>query len=306
MLPFSALPDRPRLLLVDDQPANIHILHQIFQADHDLFMATSGTQALALCERIQPDLILLDVVMPGMDGLAVCQQLKNSAKTADIPIIFVTAQTRAEDETRALEVGGVDFITKPVNPAVVRARVKTHLTLKAQGDLLRELVFVDGLTGVANRRRFDEALDAEYRRCLRNRRSLALLMIDLDHFKRYNDCYGHQSGDACLRAVAQVLKGSFNRSHDVLARYGGEEFVALMPECDLSAGLAKAEHLRSAVQALTIVHSDSPTANVITLSIGVAAMIPDEVDGATELLALSDKALYAAKTSGRNRVTAAE
>ena len=194
---LSTLPARPRLLVVDDQPINIQTLYQVFHADHEVFVATSGEQALAFCRgNPLPDLILLDVVMPGLDGLAVCQQLKADPVLANIPVIFVTACMDPADETRALEAGGVDFITKPVNPMVVRARVKTHLTLKAQEDFLRSLVFVDGLTGVANRRRFDEALLSEWRQCRRAGTPLALLMIDIDHFKRYNDHYGHPTGDA--------------------------------------------------------------------------------------------------------------
>ncbi len=296
------LPERPRLLVVDDQPINIQTLYQIFHIDHEVFMATSGAQALDFCHTTPPDLILLDVVMPDMGGLAVCQQLKADAATADIPVIFVTAQSEPMDETRALETGGVDFIHKPVNPAVVRARVKTHLTLKAQNDLLRSLVFIDGLTGVANRRRFDEALQTEWRRCRRSQSELTLLMIDIDHFKRYNDHYGHQAGDACLQTVATAIKERFNRSHDLVARYGGEEFACLMPECDRNAGLAKAEELRAAIVALGIPHADSPIANMVTLSIGVATAHPDGKGNPKDLVTTADAALYSAKSSGRNLV----
>lgn len=296
------LPERPRLLVVDDQPINIHTIYQIFHTDHEVFMATSGAQAVEFCRRTPPDLVLLDVVMPEMDGLEVCQRLKAEPSTADIPIIFVTAQNDPTDETRALEAGGVDFIVKPANPAVVRARVKTHLTLKAQGDMLRGLVFVDGLTGVANRRRFDEMLQAEFHRCRRSGQPLALLMIDIDHFKRYNDCYGHQTGDACLQAVAAALKGSLSRSHDLVARYGGEEFACLMPDCTQLDGQIKAEKLREAVQALGIPHADSPTASQVTLSIGVAAVVPDAHTTPQQLVAIADKALYLAKARGRNRI----
>ena len=145
-----------------------------------------------------------------------------------------------------------DFIAKPVNPVVVRARVKTHLTLKAQTDLLHSMVFIDGLTGVANRRRFDEVLQIEWHRCRRSNKPLTLLMIDIDHFKRYNDHYGHQAGDACLQQVAAGLKAGLKRAQDLVARYGGEEFVCLMPECDHPAGQTKAEELRAAVAALVV------------------------------------------------------
>jgi diguanylate cyclase (GGDEF)-like protein len=303
----TPLPDaptaRPRLLVVDDQPINIQTLYHIFHADHEVFMATGGQPALDFCrDNPLPDLVLLDVVMPGMDGLETCRRLKADPATRDIPVIFVTAQSDPLDETRALEAGGVDFISKPVNPAVVRARVKTHLTLKAQSDLLRALAFVDGLTGVANRRRFDEALQAEWRRCRRSASPLTLLMIDIDHFKRFNDHYGHQSGDACLQRVAGALKACFGRSHDLVARYGGEEFSCLMPECDLAAGRVKAEELRATVAALDIPHAASPTQGHVTLSIGVATARPDG-DGAPDgLIAAADAALYEAKSGGRDRV----
>lgn len=301
--PLISLPVRPRLLLVDDQPINIQVLYQIFYADYEVFMATSGMQALTFCRRTPPDLILLDVVMPEMDGLETCRRLKADAATADIPIIFVTAQSDPTDETCALETGGVDFITKPVTPAVVRARVKTHITLKAQNDLLRALVFIDGLTGVANRRRFDEALQTEWRRCRRrNATPLTLLMIDIDHFKRYNDHYGHQAGDTCLQTVAAALKARLNRSYDLVARYGGEEFACLMPECDLAAGQAKAEELCQVVRALGVPHADSPTAQMVTLSIGVAALQPTTDGDPGQLVTIADAALYSAKSGGRNRV----
>lgn len=302
---LATLPERPRLLVVDDQPINIQTLYQIFHADHEVFKATGGEQALAFCrDNPPPDLILLDVVMPGMDGIEVCRRLKADPTLADIPVIFVTACSEPADETGALEAGGVDFIAKPVNPAVVRARVKTHLTLKAQADLLRSLVFVDGLTGVANRRRFDEALQIEWRRCRRSGAPLTLLMIDIDHFKRYNDHYGHQIGDACLQKIAAALKAGLKRAHDLVARYGGEEFVCLMPECDYPAGQNKAEELRAAVAALGIPHADSPTANRVTLSIGIAVMHPDGESGPEALVAAADAALYEAKNGGRDRVFA--
>ena len=303
---LATLPERPRLLVVDDQPINIQALYQIFRADHEVFMATGGAQAIDIAQRTQPDLILLDVVMPEPDGLEVCRQLKSSPLTADIPVIFVTAQSEPADETRALEAGGVDFIGKPFNPAVVRARVKTHLTLKAQSDLLRELVFLDGLTGVANRRRFDEALPVEWRHCQRSGAPLTLLMLDIDHFKLYNDHYGHQAGDACLQQVAATLKRTFRRPHDLVARYGGEEFVCLMPHADLAAGQAQAEAIRADLTEQDIPHAASSTARRVTLSIGVATAVADPDISVEALLAAADAQLYLAKKNGRDRVSAVE
>lgn len=293
---------RPRLLVVDDQPINIQTLYELFKADHEVFMATSGEQALAFCNDTPPDLILLDIMMPGMNGLEVCRRLKADPYTQHIPVIFVTAQSDPGDETRAIEAGGVDFISKPVNAAVVRVRVKTHLTLKAQTDMLRSLAFVDGLTGVANRRRFDEMLDIEWRRCQRSCSPITLLMVDLDYFKSYNDTYGHLMGDVCLQKVAGALDAAFTRAADLTARYGGEEFVCLMPECDHKAGQFKAEELRNAVMSLGIAHSGSTVADCVTLSIGVATMVPRVGSKPEALIAAADAALYEAKHGGRNRV----
>lgn len=301
---LASLNRRPRLLVVDDQQINILTLYQIFHSDHEVFVATGGAQALEFCRTNDPpDLVLLDIMMPDMDGLTACQLLKAQPATADVPVIFVTAQSTPDEETRALESGGVDFITKPVNPSVVRARVRTHLTLKAQSDLLRSQALIDGLTGVANRRRFDEALQIEWRRGQRNQSPLSLLIMDIDHFKLYNDHYGHQAGDDCLRAVATTLKAQLFRAHDLCARYGGEEFVCLLPDCATENALTKAEELRQAVESLGLPHAASPTAAQVTISLGLAATIPDNREsGAEELLKTADAALYLAKRGGRNRV----
>ena len=294
---------RPRLLVVDDQPINIQTLYQIFQQDHEVFAATSAAQALELCQRQPlPDLILLDIVMPEVDGLALCQQLKQQPFTADIPIIFVTALSSSEEEAAALQAGGADFISKPVNPAVVRARVATHLTLKAQTDFLRQLAFVDGLTGIANRRRFDDALQAAWRHGLRTREPLALVMFDIDHFKHYNDHYGHQQGDLALQAVASAVHQLMQRPYDLAARYGGEEFVCLLPGCTAAHLPAKAEQLRAAIEALQLPHAASPSAPWLTISVGAAYLLPQADTSPHRLLTLADAALYQAKHQGRNCV----
>lgn len=292
----------PKLLLVDDQPVNIQTLYQIFADDHEVFMATSGEQALALCRDKQPDLVLLDVIMPGMDGLETCQRLKEDADTADIPVIFVTSQNSPEEETHGLEVGAVDFISKPVNPAVVRARVKTQLTLKAQTDALRMLASLDGLTGVPNRRIFDERLNAEWRACRRSGSALSLLMVDVDHFKLYNDHYGHLDGDQCLKSIASALASSVERGRDMLARFGGEEFVCLLPDTDLEGAKHIAEKLRQAVEELAIPHVESKTAATVTVSLGVATTARCDALEPPDLLKVADEQLYLAKQSGRNRV----
>ena len=214
-----AEPERkPRLLVVDDQPTNIQVLYRVFADDCQVFMATSGAQALHTAHQEAPDVILLDVMMPDMDGYEVCRLLKQDNVTRDIPVLFVTAHHETQEETRGLEAGAVDFITKPINPAVVRARVRTHLTLKRQTDVLKQLVFVDALTRAFNRRYFDEHLPEEWGRTQRTSKSLGLLMVDVDYFKQYNDVYGHQLGDEALRKVAQALQQGALRPGDVHER----------------------------------------------------------------------------------------
>lgn len=301
-----AAPDKlPCILVVDDQPINIQALYRIFAPDHRVLMATSGAKALALCKEDPPDLVLLDVVMPEMDGHEVCARLKADEATRNMPVIFVTSHTDAEEETKGLELGAVDFIAKPVNPAVVRARVKTHLTLKAHSDLLRQMVFIDGLTGVANRRCFDERLGTEWRRAARSTLPLALLMLDVDHFKRFNDRYGHQVGDECLRQVASAIKGALLRPGDLVARYGGEEFACILPGTDFEGALAVGAGIEKSVRGLQIEHADSDVSNVLTLSVGVSMSLPERDGDPARLLALADAQLYRAKHDGRGRACGA-
>ena len=305
--PLQAAPTRrPRLLVVDDQPVNIQAIHQAFAADHQVLMATNGAQALALCASQQPDLVLLDVVMPGMDGHEVCRQLKSDPATRDIPVIFVTAHNDEAAEAQGLDLGAVDFISKPINPKIVRARVRTHLTLKAQADLLRQWVYIDGLTGVYNRRYFDERLATEWARAMRTQAALSVVLLDVDLFKRYNDRYGHQAGDDCLRRVATALKAGIRRPGDLAARYGGEEFVCLLPDTNLSGALTLAKQLGGAVRALQMTHADSAVAPVVTVSLGVGSKASKSQGSAVALLSVADAQLYRAKSLGRNQACGAE
>jgi diguanylate cyclase (GGDEF)-like protein len=297
---------KPKLLVVDDQPINIQVMHQVFGGDYQVFMATSGPQALAICKANPPDLVLLDIVMPGMDGFEVCSSLKADDATCNIPVIFVTAHTDAAQETHGLGLGAVDFIAKPVNPAVVRARVKTQLTLKFQSDLLRKLVFLDGLSGVYNRRYFDQQLGIEWARSTRSSFPLSAIMIDVDHFKLFNDRYGHQTGDDCLRQIAVALKVCLKRPGDLVARYGGEEFACILPDTPFDDAMCLANDLERKVRALAIPHESSSVAEVITVSVGVATRTVDSADDAAALVGLADSQLYNAKQSGRGRVCGAQ
>ena len=295
------LVNRPRILVVDDDPVTIKVIAAIFKDDHDVILAGSAGEAMDLCGENPPDLILLDIVMPEIDGLEACRRFKADPATQDIPIIFITGQESPQEETRALSAGAVDFITKPVNSTVVKARVRTHLILKAQSDFLRSLAFLDGLTGVANRRRFDDYLGIEWRRSRRSANPLTLILIDIDKFKHYNDTYGHPAGDACLQAVAHALNGNLKRAQDLVARYGGEEFACVLPDTDHSGGRQVAEVLLGAVRNLTIPHEGTEP-GILTISLGVATLIPSAKAGPADLLAQADAKLYEAKKGGRNRV----
>lgn len=294
--------NRPKLLIVDDQPTNIRVLHELFREDCDVFMATSGEQAISVCQAQLPDLILLDVVMEGMDGHEVCRRLKIDPMTQGIPIIFITAQQQESDEVLGLELGAVDFISKPINTTIVRARVRTHLTLKLQSDLLRSMALIDGLTGVANRRKFNEDILADWRLCFREQKPLSLILVDVDYFKRYNDRYGHQAGDDCLKSVAQTLSETVRRPYDLVARYGGEEFACVLPNTVLFGAVEIAERMQECVRTLGIEHSASDVDRVLTISLGVATMTPTGELGFEALIEAADKQLYEAKNAGRARV----
>ena len=298
---WNDLAKKGRILIVDDAMENIQILHQALQDEHDVLFAMNGAKALHIAEHQLPDLILLDAVMPDMDGYAVCAALRASSVTRDIPIIFVTALKTPEDETRALDAGAADFISKPVNAAVVRARVRTQLTVKRQSDALRELTLTDGLTGVSNRRAFDETLDTEWRRCARAQVPMSLILVDIDHFKHFNDAYGHPAGDACLQLTGAVLRRSALRPQDLVARYGGEEFAILLPHEDLGGAEAVAKRVLEEIAAMGVQHAYSPTCTLITVSMGVASLTPSERMEPGQLVKNADALLYEAKAGGRNR-----
>ncbi len=295
---------QPRILIVDDTVTNIRVLSHILHKQGEIFFATSGQAAIAMARDKLPDLILLDVEMPGMDGYETCQILKADPLLALSPVIFVTSHSGTENELRALAAGGVDFISKPLNPPVVSARVKTHLTLKRQTDLLREQANLDGLTGISNRRIFDVKLDEECRRHRRYGVPLALAMIDVDRFKLYNDLHGHQEGDACLRQVAQTIRNCARRPGEIAARYGGEEFAVILPATELDAAYKFGTMLCQKIRNLALPHRGAPEGGIVTISVGVASLQPQDDEAGQNLVAAADMALYLAKSGGRNRVVA--
>lgn len=284
--------------------------------------ARDGQSGILEFKRNKPDLVLLDIIMPGMDGFEVARRIRQLEKDGEwTPIIFLSARTSDDDLALGISVGGDDYLVKPVSEIVLRAKVRAMqriaqmrysllvLTRKldeANRELTR-LSAADGLTGIANRRCFDDTLQREWRRAVRANTPMALLVADVDHFKQFNDGYGHQLGDDCLKNVARVLESCLRRPTDLVARYGGEEFAVIMPETDAAGAAQVAESMREAVHAARIAHAFSSVAPVVTVSVGAAATLPSRTDdeGPRMLLQLADQALYRAKREGRNRVSLA-
>ena len=298
--------NRHKILIVDDERLNIRMLDAILRDRYEISVAVNGEQALKLAAvSPQPDMVLLDIQMPDMDGYEVCRRLRENEITRKIPVIFITAMTDEEDEKKGLELGAVDYITKPFRPSIVHARLKNHLEAKRQRDLLNRLSSLDGLTGIANRRQLEKFLDQEWRRAVRLGGEIAFILMDIDHFKKYNDNYGHVAGDETLKTIASTLAETVSRSTDLVARYGGEEFACILSGTGLQDAQQVAERLRLAVLNRAIPHAFSDTHNTVTLSLGVAAMAPDRgTTTPSDLVLAADRMLYRAKETGRNCVVA--
>jgi len=283
------------VLIIDDTSTNISILSSCLQDSYHLKTAKNGKTGLKLAtESPIPDLILLGVEMPGMNGYEVCQQLKSDSSTFDIPIIFVTGRLDIKDEEKGFSSGAVDYITKPIHPPLVAARVKTHITLKTQKDKLEKMAMFDQLTELYNRHFLFKAAKQKISSALRHQFSLSVMVIDIDLFKSINDTYGHPSGDAVIRAIAKTLIAEY-RDEDIAARFGGEEFVVVLCNCDLENAKIKAEQLRSKIEKLR------PIGINTTISIGLSQLEHNQ-ESFADLLEKADQALYTAKESGRNQV----
>lgn len=318
------------ILIVDDNPNNLQLLMEALSGEgYQIHPTTSGELALQFAFRRMPELILLDIRMPGLDGFEVCRRLQANPATGDIPIIFLSALSESNDKAKAFAMGGVDYITKPFQLVEVLARVRMHLRwralrreleaknarlerevaerrlleerLKHTNATLHHLATTDELTQLANRRYFSEYIDREWRRSQRERCSLGLLLCDIDYFKRYNDHYGHQAGDHCLRQVAQAVAKSLRRATDLAARYGGEELAVVLPNTVGEGAMTVAEAIISQVKGLEIAHAASPIGPRLTISVGVSAIVPRPDTNYNDLLHYADDALYRAKAAGRNR-----
>jgi diguanylate cyclase (GGDEF)-like protein len=329
------------ILIVDDTPNNLRLLSTLLQNHgYEARSVLSGEMALRAARSAVPDLILLDISMPLMDGYEVCRELKAHADTREVPVIFISAFNEAMDKVRAFEVGGVDYITKPFQWAEVLVRVENQLkirslqtqllaqnaqlqqevkerlkaesALQAANQKLQNLANSDGLTGAANRRRFDEYLQAQWEALQHPCAPLSLILCDVDYFKRYNDTYGHLAGDSCLQAIVRGIKDAIAEQEEdlasqiLLARYGGEEFAVILPRVDRELAGKIARAIRGAVQQLKIPHSHSSIAKWVTASLGVATAIPSSHLDPKTLISRADEALYAAKDRGRDRVVTDE
>ncbi|CAM3831338.1 MULTISPECIES: GGDEF domain-containing response regulator [Pseudoalteromonas] len=287
-----------KVLIVDDQLLNITLLQKILAGHYQTSVAHSGEDALKMIEESAPDIILLDIEMAGINGIETCRVLKSRPETKNIPIIFITSFGQHED--LCWQVGGVDFISKPINPKTVFNRVTAQLTLKFQRDKLLELVFLDGLTDVYNRRYFDSHLTKTQLRAKREQGDYALVIIDIDFFKQFNDIYGHIEGDKVLQQVAHTIKTTLLRPCDFVARYGGEEFAVILPDTDLRGGALVAENILNNIAKLKISHNYS-IYQYLTVSAGLATF--KGLSANESIIKSADEKLYVSKQQGRNKLT---
>lgn len=323
--------ERMGILVVDDSHLSRAVIQKYLNnaGFGNIFLAESGAEAIQILrsheEKGGIDLVLMDIVMKDMTGIEVCGKIKADKKYADIPVVMVTGVTDKEKLKEAFSVGAVDYITKPVSDMELHARVRSVLGLrremeerkareaqlvktakelqKANMELERQSS-LDGLTGIANRRYFDSTLQKEWRRAKRHDGPISLMLIDLDHFKSYNDFYGHLQGDECLKRVAAALGGVSRRGGDFPARYGGEEFAVVLPETDEASAREMAETLRANIEGMEIPNERSETSRFVTASVGVATMTPGGECEPLDIIKQADEAMYEAKRKGRNMVVA--
>jgi diguanylate cyclase (GGDEF)-like protein len=293
------------LLVVDDDNSSLMMLSHILEKEYTVRIALDGLSAIRIAEKYAPDLILLDIIMPEMDGYQVFTALHQSEKTSHIPVIFITGLNNNHDEKRGLEMGAVDYISKPFDDTIVKLRVHHQIQIVNQLRTIEHLSMMDQLTGIANRRNFDNRLRAEWGRAMRENIPISLLIMDVDHFKGYNDTYGHQQGDKALCLMANVLTDTLKRTSDFAARWGGEEFAVLLPHTDSAGGLAISEQIRKNIEISELL-CDNGDITKLTVSIGIISHIPTTDCSIGDFFSGADRALYNAKNSGRNRVCLCE
>jgi len=289
------------ILIVDDELLNLKMLRSILHEDYTIFTAKDGKTAIEIASEEKPDLILLDILMPEMDGYEVLAQLKATAETRHIPVIFITGLDSKSEEEKGLSMDAADYISKPFSPRIVNLRVKNQIQIVNQIRTIEMLSNLDQLTQIPNRRSLDQQLLSEWGRSIRDNIPLSLMMIDVDKFKVYNDTYGHLQGDKVLKMIAETIHVTLHRAGDYAARFGGEEFCVLLPGADIEGAMMVAEQVRKAIESL-VFHCEDGTAGKVTISVGVHSLVPTVTDTIPELVAKADKALYVAKEAGRNCV----
>lgn len=320
---------RTRVLLVDDQAIVAEALRRMLADEPDIDYHFCSDPALAISEAIafKPTVILQDLVMPDIDGLMLLKFFRSNPQVNSVPIIVLSSKEDPKIKSEAFELGASDYLVKFPDRIEVIARIRAHSRsflaqqqrdeaysalremqkeLEIKNSELERLSSLDGLTGIANRRIFDEFIKREWLRAARDGRSISLILIDIDHFKKFNDGYGHQGGDDCLRKVARTLAATVKRPSDLVARYGGEEFAVVMPDTDREGAANIAEALRSGIDNMNLTHEFSTTADHVTISLGVATMPPNGTTAPEELIAKADEALYRSKEHGRNQYQLAE
>lgn len=294
--------EKKSILIVEDESINLNMLTSILKDEYNLILEKSGVKALTRAEQQMPDLILLDIMLPDLDGYNVISALKNNERTKEIPVIFISALREVSDEEKGLMLGAVDYIVKPYNAAIIKARIRTQMKLVTQRQLLERIALLDGLTEIPNRRSFSERFTQEWERAHRNQKPLTLIVADVDYFKQYNDHYGHGMGDMALKQIASILTSCLNRAADFTARIGGEEFAVLLPETDEGGGFAVADKIREMVESMGIKHEYSPTSEALTLSMGGVTIVPNSNMTQMNMFELADHMLYEAKNKGKNCV----
>jgi len=293
--------DKNSVLIVDDEKANIIALTKILSKDYTVYAAKNGHDAIWVAKEYLPDVILLDIVMPEIDGFQTLSMLKKSEETQSIPVIFITGLSNTEYEEKGLDLGAADYISKPYSPSIVRLRVRNQIKIVNQIRVINHLSTTDQLTNIPNRRSFSIQMNKEWSRNMREEKPLGLLMLDIDRFKVFNDTYGHQLGDEALRIISATLKESLRRSSDFVARWGGEEFAVLLPNSDINGAWETADRIRKSIEQIPIPISNEESTR-LTVSIGVSSIVPTPDCNQEALFMQADKALYAAKDAGRNKV----
>ena len=289
------------LLIVDDENANLKVLTHILGSSYTIYTASNGASAIQKAKDLQPDLVLLDIIMPEMDGYETLSVIKNTEEIKKIPVVFITGLSSADDEEKGLSLEAVDYITKPFSAPIVRLRVHNQIQIVNQLRMIEQLSMMDQLTNIPNRRSFDSRLNLEWRQAIREKTPISLLMMDLDKFKLVNDTHGHQNGDLVLKKVTEIFCLYLRRPADFIARWGGEEFIVILPNTYREGALEVAEYIRADVEKTRITFPDGEEIH-ITISIGVTSLRPELNSSVDTFISDADKALYRAKESGRNKV----